>query len=933
MSSKEKKSKKKNPFVSFLKGILIFFLSLILVLAIWLCFSAFDRTKAIRSVPDGFSGVAHTDNVYKAFNPLLDLKAVDVYLSSEPSFASFLPVLYTIRQSPLRKNPFVALLLSREMEAAFYTGGNFTSEQAKTGGGEAGGAGDAGIAGEVATQGAAGAPSSQATSENQTEEAVAPADYLAVVDLSWLSGFTRPLKFIVPLLKNEAFVMNQLDDIYYFTFKNEGANFYLGVKKNLVLFSQTKSLIETSLRSTFGDSAFTGKVETLSKKDSNPLKVMINARKLLSDMSKDNPEQEFYPIMEHLVSPSELSVLTFDIKDSSLSVSAFLPTDTSIEDPSYAKLMELFKTEVSVPAVLSRLSSSVQYYTVLNAAPLKSLKDAFFPILPDGKKYDSLWKNANDVTKSLLNNTLDDLVFSWTGKEFCVFGLEGFAQPVFALKISDEAKRLDVFDKLSSSFVVKDDTSLILNGVRLPRLVFPDYIQNLLKAFGKSMKGVYYMVSNGFIYFSESPEPLSSVFNSSSQDRISKNMNWKSVSEGDNASLLSLFYDLERSIPFFLKQKSQVSDILSMYSIGRFDIRLSDGVFDLSLNASGKRFSSRSDIPGFPVALSGEVSGNLLSSNGKDKVLYWVENEKIVKSFSIKSGKTDKFEVSGDCWVSPSLHSKANGVWVLTKDGEVFLLDENLSVQPSFPVYLDYHPSAEPASSSEGLVIPLSNGNLCYVSPDGSIEEVILNLTGQIKSKPFVSGKTVLVYEKGFIGKIHKIEGKNVSSDEPLSVSGVSYGSPVMFKKGKNEYISMITQSGNLYIWENGKVKQNFPIKLPGVFFSNVVWNGNYLYAISDTAQVFRISDDGTFLTVVIPSASSKEGFLSVAQLEKGNGLDIFASLDGNVLYGFNENLELLPQFPVPGWKNPVLTDVNGDGKTDVICLTADDKLAAWNVH
>ena len=417
-------------------------------------------------------------------------------------------------------------------------------------------------------------------------------------------------------------------------------------------------------------------------------------------------------------------------------------------------------------------------------------------------------------------------------------------------------------------------------------------------------------------------------------------MNWKSIQPSSNASVLSLFYDLERSIPFFLKQKSIVSDILSLYSIGRFDLSLSQGVFKVSLNSTGKRYSMRSSLPLFPMELEGQASGNLISLNDssitgqvKEKRLYWVENSKIIRGYDIQSGKKFSFECSGEIEITSGTNGKQKNLWAITKNAEVYLFDEDLNVRENFPLYLDYKASAPVQGSQEGLIVPLSNGNLSFVSFDGSIEEVQLNLTGQIKSRPFVNGKTVLVYEKGFLGKIHKIEGKNYISDFELSVPGVAYGSPVLFRKGKSEYISMITQNGNLFLWENGEVKSGFPLKLPGVFFSNVVYNGNYLFAVSDSAELFRISTEGAFMAVKIPDASCKEGFLTAKKImQKGNS-NIFVSLDGNSLYGFSEKLELLPFFPVPGWKNPVFTDLNGDSKADILLLTADDKLAAWNIE
>ena len=535
----------------------------------------------------------------------------------------------------------------------------------------------------------------------------------------------------------------------------------------------------------------------------------------------------------------------------------------------------------------------------------------------------------------MMNNSLENLLFSWTGKELCAFGVEGLSDPAFAVHIADEEKRESVFDSLSSSIIVRDDTSLILDGVRLPRLFFPDFVQSLLRAFGINLPSPYYMVMDDFIYFSQSPLVLSAVYNSKKEGKhISKNPNWQAVSKNQrNEGSLSLFYDLERSVPFFLKGNSLVTELLSLYSIGRFDVRLSDSVLTVSLEAGSKKSEDSRRVAGFSVPLGGEIDVNLISDNSKKKDnIFWLEGKKTVKSYEISSGKSFEFASDKPLWIKETSSKNSGTLWALSDNGTVYLFDKNLKVLDNFPLFLDSVPSCEPSSCDEGLVIPLRDERLCYVSYDGNELFVPLEGASSIKSAPFVKGNTVLVYEKGFMGKIYLIDENHsvVNAQNPIPVPSIAYGSPVMLDV-KSKIISFITQNGNLYLWENGNLKEPFPINLDGVFYSNIVYDGKYIFALSSDAQLFRISMDGTFSSVLIPNVSAKEGLISVFE-EKNRCGNLYIGVDGNMIYGFNRELEILPGFPLKGYGKPVFSDVNGDGNEDLVCLSLDGFINAWSV-
>ena len=54
---------------------------------------------------------------------------------------------------------------------------------------------------------------------------------------------------------------------------------------------------------------------------------------------------------------------------------------------------------------------------------------------------------------------------------------------------------------------------------------------------------------------------------------------------------------------------------------------------------------------------------------------------------------------------------------------------------------------------------------------------------------------------------------------------------------------------------------------------------------------------------------------------------------DSNVIYGFNEELELLPGFPVVGHGNPVFADVDGDRKPEILSMSLDKKITACKLR
>ena len=143
----------------------------------------------------------------------------------------------------------------------------------------------------------------------------------------------------------------------------------------------------------------------------------------------------------------------------------------------------------------------------------------------------------------------------------------------------------------------------------------------------------------------------------------------------------------------------------------------------------------------------------------------------------------------------------------------------------------------------------------------------------------------------------------------------------------------MITQAGSLYIYDvNGNLLPDFPLELNGIFYLNVKAASNYIFALSSDGELWRISLNGESLRIRIPYFSAKSGNITVYNYDDQGEEEIFVSGEGNSIYGFNSKLELLPEFPVTGYGNPIFTDLNGDSKKDCLAITFDNRLSAANV-
>ena len=494
-----------------------------------------------------------------------------------------------------------------------------------------------------------------------------------------------------------------------------------------------------------------------------------------------------------------------------------------------------------------------------------------------------------------------------------------------------------VFDKITSSILVKEDNSLILGGVRLSKLSLPSFLNWLLNKFDINLPSPYFMVHDGFVYFSESPESLSTIYVESMADNfISRNSNWKSVNDGmKNESSVSLYYNLERSAPFFMRKNRDVANVLKLYTIGRFDVVLGSDVIELHLHAVARKSGDLRNVPGFPIVLNGRADPDnfVLEDSSKPQSLFWIENSVTLRMLDLGSMEISSIELPDPCNIAAVYDSDKDGglIWCVSSHGTVSVYNRKLEVVENFPILLSSRPTAAPTSFKGGIYVPLNDGRIARVSPDAEITYVEL-FEDSINGKVAAAGDYAAVYQKGFLGNIITLKNmKPENSDSPIFVPEIGFQNPALMKTTGKPYVGFVSQSGKMFVWHKNTMCDGFPLELEGTFNVNCAASDKYFYALSTEAVLYRISVDGSILAVRIPNSTARSAYLTVTKVD--GRYKVFVCADANVIYGFSEDLELLSAFPLLGWGRPVFADVDGEKITECISLTLDNKITAWKLR
>jgi len=766
---------------------------------------------------------------------------------------------------------------------------------------------------------------------------------------SWNAGVLSPLLKILPLLAGGLNVPN----LYYvsagkisrFEYRMEdGSVFFIGPFKNLLVISNNTALFESVLSGSSGDvgeKAFQSRNHDIAF--------------LLSPVMLGNT-------LRGSEIPAALALLQFPGPvEASLSI---LPKQLqlSLVSPLEANnqaLQKIIERNSQATPLSAMIPDSVQYLTMLSAGSLQELLDGVSAINGGGTDWQGSMRVANSAARVALGVSLEDLLFSWTGTQFAIYGLEGRPNPVIAVEIMDENKRREVFDKAFRSILINENVQLNLDGTRIPRIEVPNFLNSFLRLLKMDVPSPYYTVYNNYLFISESADTLLSAVNAVRRNQVLPRTDlWRTLSQGNTGpSSFSLFYSIDPSIegtlPFFLKGSGEVSAVLRLYRQGLARLQLENSVLSVSLQAIPGAGGGIVPVVGYPLDFSAQGrAGNSLYqlSSGKDTRLIFTSGGDVLSLNPLDRGVRELKAPGSNFYAIPVLGEAGGGsVWVVDSRGNVSLVNSDMENLAGFPHSTGIRLSAPPAAWGGKLFLCDEDGSIHTVDNNASVNPWGIAFSEALRSAPsfldFRNRSYAASYLKSFLfGGIYLQDSNgNPLQNWPLPVSDMAFGSPLLFSVRQNLFsdrllLAFVTQTGQLSVYtENAETLPGFPLELEGVFYLQPVFDGECLWIIESEGTLYRVGLDGETLSQKIPRLSVREGgYITVADISGGRRNQntpreaVFFTGEGNALYGYSRNFVSLDGFPLPVWGKPLIGDLQGSGKIEIAGMGMDNKLYLW---
>lgn len=591
----------------------------------------------------------------------------------------------------------------------------------------------------------------------------------------------------------------------------------------------------------------------------------------------------------------------------------------------------------STPAVLSRLPASTRWYSLLSMASAAELWAAIEP--HSGKAILDAWQLAQQGTKLALGLSVEDLLFSWMGPEYGVFGGEHDPMPVFFVSVADEKQRKRVFNTLFSNILLDRDLSVVVGETRVPRIGLPPVINRFMANLGIDLPSPFYLVHDGILYASMSAEALErTVRELQNHELLVRSEHWKSTGERAQAeSSASLFYSLDRSIPFFLRGNSVLQKVLKLYGQGLASLSTDGEALQFTLNAVPGSGPARESgpIPGYPITSPFRLSGDILVASDEqgDDWGFCAGTDRIL-SVHLPSGRTREHRLDGRA--SLALERSPEGsfvaLWAVSDRGSIYRLDKELKNTGNFPLLSGEQPGAVPLAQKGRLYLPIVNGPaILIVDADGTLSYSD-KLHERQRAKPTALEEGFAIAPRSFDSLLYLMDGDGrIVPGYPRELDGILAGAPAAWTDPQGiRYIACVSEAGICQIFKRDDPAED-PIQftLPQTLASGPLWSSataSLMYLGSDGA-LYRIASDGTVLAWSPSGKSGRDLSLSMGRIWQTNTEALFLAGDGDQVHAFNSELLPLPGFPIPGASNPAFPDINRDGQKEILTRGLDDRI------
>lgn len=887
-------------FKKFFSGLFKFILILIIIILIiaagLVIYYYLTRQDAASYLPDDFFIYVKIKSIRDIYDNVIDLKAADLVFSSSKDLKAIQKVILEFKSNEISKNYFFRKLL-----------------------------------------------------EVRADVVVAP-DYSPIIVLNpgMLSIITRFFPQVNSILKLEGITTTQQGKITYHCFQTgEDEGLFFSVKNNLVFLSTNAEHIK-SLYTNFKTDK-----NLMSNKDAMDLRekikaggfteVYVNSRNLIDSIAEGN--KELKSILEE-ISFNNYSAFSFRLSNQDLFLSAY----TTLSVPN-EKLKDFLSYNPSSLQVIKYLPASTNIYTTLNCKSFKDLLEIvlYFQEGPDSK----MMKTIDNSSKLLLGASIDELLFDWVGSELGVFTVEAASDPVLFLGVKDPSGLERALKKIRDAIFFDEDTSLVLDNVRVNKIKFPSFVKGIVDLFIKGIETPYYIILGDYIFFSINAENLSHLSNYyKSNETLIREDNYKTVTQEipKNANIF-LYYDLSSALPAFLAQNTLINKLFRLYETGVFSIYYNEKEVKVQISASGVAGNKTVPFPGFPVyaetgIFSDAYCADVTGSKSSDLIYIDNKNNLVIRDMVDEKEYSAPVEKNSDIYIPPG---RKKEIFVFSQSGTLFLFDgKGITIDP-FPLITQFKGSFFPLEYGNTLVFfSDADKSLYFISRNGDEKRFDFDFPSSLLSPPAFMDDLAAFYPKSFSGTVYLTDkdGK-VLEGWPKEGGGISYCSPILFKNENNEIMVLfLTQSGVLSMWdENGTTVDGFPLYLKGVFYNNPAFISlsiSPLYKENGDKGILIFSADGEFILISmggkilkekkVPDTGDKKARLLLFDIDRDGIEEIFVYGTKNHVIGIGRNFELLPGFPVKGSKKPSFTDLNFDKIYEMVVGSYDGNVYAYTL-
>ena len=766
---------------------------------------------------------------------------------------------------------------------------------------------------------------------------------------AWDAGIVSPVFRFLPALSR----MINVPGLFYvragansrFEYRlDDGTVFFFGPLRNLLVVSNNAALFESALAGTARDAAAEARVFHSRNHD---IAMLLSPDALMNVLVSGETDPQMLGAL-NMLQLSGLVEISLSVRQEQLNLHMVSPLASH-----NAALRRLIERNSRATPVLAMIPQDTQYLTLLAAGSLEELMDGAFAIAEGVSargEWEDAFRRADSAARMTLRMSLDELLFSWTGQQFAIYGLEGRPNPVIAIEIGDEVMRRQVFDRAFNTIFLTEDIRLNLDGNRIPRIQVPGFLSALLSFLGVDIPSPFYTVQNNFLILSESAETLLAAVNAVRRNEVLPRQElWRTLSEDNTGpSSISLFYSLDRSFPFFLRGNNELSAILRLYRQGLVRLFLEDSVLHVSLSLIPGAGRGLVPVAGYPMELMDSLAqprpGNRLFhiAAGRDSRFLITRGNDVLAINPLDRSVRELRNFGAPHAALHAIPQTSAGAaddgeaWIVDSDGNINLVNRNLESLRGFPLSTGLRLSAPPESWGGRLFLASEDGFVYTVDSAASVRRWG-SFAAALRAAPsfidFNNRSLAGIYPKDIIfGEIFILdaEGRPLPG-WPVHVPGIAFGSPLLFsaRQGGAQprlFAAFITQAGDLGVYtEAGEMLQGFPIKLDGVFFLQPVFDGENLWIIESGGTLYRISLDGEVFSHGIPQLSVREGGYIMA----ADGY-IFFTGEGNALHGYSRHFNSLDGFPLPVWGRPVIGELFRDGQVNVAGIGMDNRLYMW---